>query len=138
MLVMFGARRLTCRRRRLFGLAQRDRGTSLRRVAGEVIIVKTIPLQYLSNGDAAKLVAPYVSPRVGATGDAASSGVFEAGNAVHAITVRASIVMIARIDSIVKANDRPPATLTLRLQVDCRERFLRARRSDQRDRRRTP
>ena len=90
---------------------------SMRRVAGEVIVVKTIPLEYLSNADAARLVAPYVSPRVGATGDAASLGVFEAGSAVHAITVRTKISMLARIDSIVKANDRPPATLTLRLQV---------------------
>ncbi|MFI5233827.1 MAG: hypothetical protein ACHQSE_15115 [Gemmatimonadales bacterium] len=90
---------------------------ALRRVAGELVVVKTIPLQYLSNGDAARLVAPYAAPPFGATGDAAQAGVFEAGNAVHAITVRAPIAMFARIDSIVKANDRPPATLTLRLQV---------------------
>ena len=80
------------------------------------IIVKTL-IGLPCNADAARLVSPYVAPRVGATGDAASTGVFEAGNAVHAITVRLPGSALARIDSIVKANDRPPATLTLRLQV---------------------
>jgi hypothetical protein len=46
-----------------------------------------------------------------------TSGVFEAGNAVHAITVRAPASVLSRVDSILKANDRAPVTVTLRLQV---------------------
>jgi hypothetical protein len=79
------------------------------------MVVKTMPLQYLSNADAAKLVSPYVAPWLGAGN--VMAGVFEAGNAVHAITVRSSARVVTRVDSILRANDRPPATVALRLQV---------------------
>jgi hypothetical protein len=84
--------------------------------AADTLIVKTLSLQYISNADAAKLVSPYVMPRGGSTAGM-FAGVFEAGDAVHAITVRASATVMARVDSLLKANDRPPLTVTLRLQV---------------------
>lgn len=78
---------------------------------GDTVVVKTIALQFLSNADAAKLAAPYIPN--GYT----RAGVFEAGNAVHAITVTAPARVIVRIDSLLKANDRAPVMVTLRLQV---------------------
>ncbi len=80
-------------------------------MVGDTIVVKTIALQFLSNADAAKLVSPYIPP--GYT----YAGVFEAGKAVHAITVKAPARVLVRIDSLIKADDRPPSTVTLRLQV---------------------
>jgi hypothetical protein len=76
----------------------------------DTLMIKTLPLQYLSNADAAKLISPYM-PLFG------TAGVYEAGSAVHAITVRAPAVVLARVDSLLKANDRAPVTVTLRLQV---------------------
>ena len=73
--------------------------------------VRTFPLKYLSNSDAAKLVSPY------AQFTSSGSGVFEAGSAVHAITVRAPQRVLLRVDSLLKANDRPRPTIVLRLQL---------------------
>jgi hypothetical protein len=78
-------------------------------LAGD-IRVKTIPLQNLSNSDAAKLVSPYLEGH-------GNSGVFSAGTAVHAVTVRANARLMATVDSLLRANDRPPATVVLRLQI---------------------
>jgi hypothetical protein len=80
-------------------------------MVGDTIIVRTIPLQYLSNADAAKLASPYIPP--GYT----YAGVFEAGKAVHAIPVKATARVLVRVDSLIKANDRAPTMITLRLQV---------------------
>ena len=80
-------------------------------------IVRTFPLQHMSNSDAAKLVSPYVEATVAELSMGASPGVFEAGHAVHAITVRATAEVMARVDSLLKANDRAPATIAFRLQV---------------------
>ena len=73
--------------------------------------VRTFPLQNLSPSDAAKLVSPYVM------GLLPTGGVFEAGGAVSAITVRATPEIIVRIDSLLRANDHPRATIVLRFQV---------------------
>jgi hypothetical protein len=80
-------------------------------MTADTLIVRTISLQFLSNADAAKLASPYIPP--GYT----YAGVFEAGQAVHAITVKAPARMLVRIDSLIKASDRAPNTVTLRLQV---------------------
>ncbi len=100
---------------RFAALAALTTGASLRlcaqQVIGDTVVVRTISLQYLSNADAAKLASPYVP--MGYT----RAGVFEAGNAVHAITVVAPVGAFVRIDSVVRANDRAPATVTLRLQI---------------------
>ncbi len=74
-------------------------------------IVRTFPLKYLSNSDAAKLVGPYVQFT------SFTAGVFEAGDAVHAITVRAIAPVLVRVDSLLKANDRPRPTIVFRLQL---------------------
>jgi hypothetical protein len=86
-------------------------GLGAQQPASDTLIVRGFPLQYLTNADAAKLVSPYVLSSL------ARAGVFEAGGAVHAITVRAPAGELARVDSILRANDRQPATVTLRLQV---------------------
>jgi hypothetical protein len=80
------------------------------RIVADTIVVRTIPLQYLSNSDAAKLASPYLEGR----GDA---GVFSAGGSVHAVTLRASARMILVVDSLLRANDRAPVTVVLRLQI---------------------
>jgi len=74
------------------------------------VAIRLFPLQYISNKDAAKLIAPFV-PQYPTT------GVFEAGGAVRGITVRASKDVIERVDSLLKANDRPPLTVVLRFQL---------------------
>jgi hypothetical protein len=78
--------------------------------------IRTFPLQHLSNVDAAKLVAPYVQYGISAIPSVAS-GVYEAGSAVHAITVRAIPEVLKRVDSLLKANDRPRPTVILRFQL---------------------
>jgi hypothetical protein len=72
--------------------------------------VRTFPLQSLSPKDAADLVAPYTMFVPGA-------GVYEAGGALRAITVRGTSEMLARVDSILRANDHPRATLVMRFQL---------------------
>jgi hypothetical protein len=74
------------------------------------IVVKTFPLQSLSPKDAATLVSPYTMFLGG-------GGVFEAGGALRAITVRATPEILARVDSILRANDHARATLVLRFQL---------------------
>jgi hypothetical protein len=72
------------------------------------LITRTISLRHLSATDAARLVSPYVR--------APQGGVFDAG-AVQAITVVETAPTVARIDSIIRANDRSPAVLVFRFQV---------------------
>ena len=90
--------------------------SGLRGQAKVELVIRTFPLQHLSNSDAAKLVAPYMLTHV-PTAAFATAEVFEAGNAVHAITVRADAEVIARVDSLLTANDRPRATVIFRFQV---------------------
>ena len=80
-------------------------------VRGQVVNdVRLFPLAFLSNGDAAKLVTPFVGQGPGA-------GVFDAGSAVRGITVRAPKDVLDRVDSLLKANDRAPVTMTFRFQL---------------------
>jgi hypothetical protein len=69
---------------------------------------RTIQLRNLQAVDAARLVSPYIR--------AARGGVCEAGN-LRAITVVESPQTIARIDSLIRENDRAPAVLVLRFQL---------------------
>jgi hypothetical protein len=74
----------------------------------EPLVTRTIPLRYLQAVDAARLISPYVrSPK---------GGVYEA-TAVRAVTVTETASTIARIDSIIRENDRSPAVLTFRFQL---------------------
>lgn len=75
-----------------------------------VIDVRLFPLEYLSNADAATLVSPFVT-------QGPCCGVFEAGAAVRGITVKAPRDVLQRVDSLLKANDRAPTTLTFRFQL---------------------
>jgi hypothetical protein len=70
--------------------------------------VRTFTLHNLRAEDAAKLVSPYVQSRDG--------GVFDAGS-MRAITVKETPQLLARIDSLLRAHDRPRVTLTLRFQL---------------------
>ena len=72
------------------------------------LVTRTIPLRYLQAVDAARLASPYVrSPR---------GGVFEA-TAVRAVTITETAATIARIDSLIRENDRSPAVLSFRFQL---------------------
>ena len=72
------------------------------------LVTRTIMLRYISAGDAARLVSPYVRSPQG--------GVFEASG-VHAVTVTESPTVITRIDSLIRENDRSPAVLSFRFQL---------------------
>src|SRR6185503_1904341 len=65
-------------------------------------------LRYLAPVDAARLASPYVR--------SAQGGVFEA-SAVRAITVTETAPVIARIDSLIRENDRSQAVLAFRFQL---------------------
>jgi hypothetical protein len=69
---------------------------------------RTIQLRNLRAQDAARLVSPYVR--------AAGGGVYEAG-ALQAITVVETGAVIARVDSLIRENDRSPAVLVFRFQL---------------------
>ena len=69
---------------------------------------RTIQLRNLRATDAARLVSPYIR--------AARGGVYEAGD-LQAITVVESPATIARIDSLLRENDRSPAVLVFRFQL---------------------
>ena len=73
------------------------------------LVTKTIPLRHLRAIDAARLVSPYVR--------AAKGGVYDAGDGVQAVTVIETAPVVARIDSIIRANDRSPAVLVFRFQL---------------------
>jgi hypothetical protein len=83
--------------------AQRDT------VAPPVLPVRTFHLTQLAPDQAAKLVSPYVQGQ--------NTGVFSAGSGMRAITVRAPDRILATVDSVLKANDRPPRTIVLRFQL---------------------
>jgi hypothetical protein len=74
-----------------------------------ILPVRTFHLAYLPPDQAAKLVSPYVQ--------GANSGVFSAGAGIHAITVRATNGVLQTVDSVLKANDRAPATVVLRFRL---------------------
>jgi hypothetical protein len=69
---------------------------------------RTIQLRNLRATDAARLVSPYVR--------SARGGVYEAGD-LQAITVVESPQILARIDSLIRENDRTPAVLVFRFQL---------------------
>ena len=69
---------------------------------------RTILLRNIRAVDAARLVSPYVR--------APGGGVFEAGD-LQAITVVESPQVIARVDSLIRENDRAPAVLVFRFQL---------------------
>lgn len=74
------------------------------------VTVRTFMLQRLSQQQAADLLAPYASQGRG-------EGVFTAGSGVHAVTVRGTRETLARVDSLLRANDRPARALRLRFQL---------------------
>jgi hypothetical protein len=73
------------------------------------LIVKTFTLRHLNPASANRLVEPYILSSKG--------GVFEVGGAIRAITVRETAQNVARIDSLLRAHDRSPTTLTFRFQL---------------------
>lgn len=78
-------------------------------LARDPLDVRTFPLQHLSAGDAARLVAPYMQWK--------NTSVFDAGARVHAITVRAPKTTLATVDSLLRAYDRAPVTLVLHFKL---------------------
>lgn len=73
------------------------------------VVVRTFTLRHIGPEDAAKLVAPYVMSRAG--------GVFQAGGALRAITVRETPQALARIDSLLRAVDRARQVIVFRFQL---------------------
>jgi hypothetical protein len=72
------------------------------------LVTRTISLRHLASVDAARLVSPYIrSPR---------GGVYEA-SAVRAVTVTETAATLARIDSLIRENDRSPTILSFRFQL---------------------
>ena len=72
------------------------------------LVTRTIPLRYLSAVDAARLISPYARSPQG--------GVFEAPG-VNAVTVTETAPILARIDSLIRENDKSPAVLSFRFQI---------------------
>ena len=72
------------------------------------LITRTIPLHHLASVDAARLVSPYIRSPQG--------GVYEA-TAIRAVTVRETAETLARIDSLIRENDRSPTVLSFRFQL---------------------
>jgi hypothetical protein len=77
--------------------------------APPAITVRTFTLRHMRPADAAQLIAPYA----GTPG----SAVFQAGRSLRAITVRETPAVLARIDSLLKAHDRPAQVIRLRFQL---------------------
>lgn len=78
-------------------------------LAGAPYPVLTFPLQSLSADAAAKLLAPYMPDR--------NAGVFDASNAISAITVRAPKEVLNTVDSLLRVYDHAPATITLHFKL---------------------
>ena len=74
------------------------------------LVVRTFMLQNMSPQDAAKLITPYVD-------FTPFGGVFLAGDAVRGITVRGLPAVLARADSLLKANDKPAVTIRFTFQL---------------------
>lgn len=72
------------------------------------LVTRTIPLRHLAAVDAARLVSPYIRSPQG--------GVYEAP-AVRAVTVTETAANLARIDSLIRENDRSPTVLSFRFQL---------------------
>jgi hypothetical protein len=71
---------------------------------------RVFTLQYLTPSVAAKLVAPFV-PAI------ARAGVYDAGDVVQAITVKATRESLAQIDSVLRTYDRAPPSVRLKFQL---------------------
>jgi hypothetical protein len=78
--------------------------------AASQVTVRTFMLQRLSQQQAADLLAPYTSQAKG-------EGVFTAGTGVRGVTVRGTRETLTRVDSLLRANDRPARALRLRFQL---------------------
>lgn len=74
------------------------------------VTVRTFMLQRLSQQQAADLLAPYTSQERG-------EAVFTAGTGVRGVTVRGTRETLVRVDSLLRANDRPARGLRLRFQL---------------------
>jgi hypothetical protein len=72
------------------------------------LITRTIPLRHLASVDAARLISPYIRSPKGA--------VYEA-SAARAVTVTETAATLARIDSLIRENDRSPTILSFRFQI---------------------
>jgi len=82
----------------------------LAQAAAGQVTVRTFMLQRLSQQQAADLLAPYMTAGKG-------EGVFTAGTGVRGVTVRGTHETLARVDSLLRANDHPARTLRLRFQL---------------------
>ena len=74
--------------------------------AGDV--TKTFQLHHLGNGDAVKLLTPYVSGR---------GWVYQMGGGMHAVTITGSQAALTDAAKILAEYDRSPVTLTLNFQL---------------------
>ena len=74
------------------------------------VTVRTFMLQRLTQQQAADLLSPYTSSALG-------EGVFTAGTGVRGVTVRGTRETLARVDSLLRANDRPAGTVRLRFRL---------------------
>jgi len=77
--------------------------------AREPIPVRTFTLKRLAVKDAAKLLSPYLQ--------SASSGAFETGSDVQAITIRGTPRELKTVDSLLAIFDRTPRSVLLRFQI---------------------
>ena len=76
--------------------------------AREPLPVRTFTLRRLDQSQAGRLVSPYIQTP--------NAGVFP-GASSHEITVRAPQQMLRLVDSLLRAHDRPAATVSLRFQL---------------------
>jgi len=74
------------------------------------VTVRTFMLQRLTQQQAADLIGPYASMDKG-------EAVFPAGTGVRGVTVRGTRETLIRVDSLLRANDRPARSLRLRFQL---------------------
>lgn len=73
------------------------------------VIVRTIGLRYLTPGDAASLVSPFITSRRG--------GAFSAGEGVRAVTIRETPAIVTVVERLLREHDRPPVTVRLHFQL---------------------
>jgi hypothetical protein len=74
--------------------------------------VRTFQLQSLSPNAAASLLTPYMPD-----GPRGTTGVFDAGSSINAITVRAPREILVLVDSLLRLYDHAPPTITLHFKL---------------------